>query len=94
MDYHRDSPPPPPNLRHTTTSQILRQTHHSLIDNDPSLKSILSHLDFSASSHHHVHHHLTFRRRRAFLYLSRVGTLDDDFFSGDSNFDRSLSSLL
>lgn len=53
------------------------------------MKSLLSRLDFSASSHFH-HRHPPFRRRRAFLHLSRVGTLDDDFFSGDSDFDRSL----
>ncbi|KAL1565995.1 hypothetical protein AAHA92_01655 [Salvia divinorum] len=63
----------------------------SLIDSDPSLKSLLSRLDFSASSHFHPRHHPPLRRRRrAFLHLSRVGTLDDDFFSGDSDFDRSL----
>ncbi|PIN23387.1 hypothetical protein CDL12_03895 [Handroanthus impetiginosus] len=68
----------------------------SLIDRDPSLKSLLSRVDFSGSSHFHHHHHrhhhhqLPYRRRRAFLHLSRVGTLDDDFFSGDSDFDRSL----
>ncbi|KAG6418693.1 hypothetical protein SASPL_120897 [Salvia splendens] len=59
----------------------------SLINSDPSLKSLLSRLDFSASSQlHRPPPH----RRRTFLHLSHVGTLDDDFFSGDSDFDRSL----
>ncbi|KAI3447582.1 hypothetical protein Pfo_004247 [Paulownia fortunei] len=127
---HHNPPPipplPPPIIRHTSTTQILKQTtslfyshlltfvflssllltfrsnvhsasHYlsSLIDRDPSLKSLLSRLDFSASSHlrqhpRHPHHQPPYRRRRAFLHLSRVGTLDDDFFSGDSDFDRSL----
>ncbi|KAL8508799.1 hypothetical protein ACS0TY_016129 [Phlomoides rotata] len=122
---HRDPPPPPPfpppNIRHYTTTQILRQTASlfyshlltfvflstllltfrsnvqsasyylsSLIDSDPSLKSLLSRLDFSATPHFHHHPGYPHRRRRPFLHLSRVGTLDDDFFSGDSDFDRSL----
>ncbi|KAJ4978280.1 hypothetical protein NE237_009060 [Protea cynaroides] len=33
------------------------------------------------------------RRRRPFLHLSRVGTLDDDFFSGEDDDDRSLFGL-
>ncbi|KAL9150002.1 hypothetical protein ABFS82_12G141400 [Erythranthe guttata] len=81
----------------TFRSNVHSASHYlsSLIDRDPSLKSLLSRLDFSAStsasaSHLHHHHHPTYRRRRAFLHLSRVGTLDDDFFSGDSDFDRSL----
>nr|GMC89039.1 Adenosine kinase 2 [Ipomoea batatas] len=59
-------------------------------DRDPSLKSLLSRLDLSSSQSHHqpIHHHR--RRRGPFLHLSRVGTLDDDFFSGDSDLDRSL----
>ncbi|XP_073044373.1 uncharacterized protein [Primulina eburnea] len=115
---HRNSPPPQLVIRHTTATQILKQTTSlfysnliaflflssllltfrsnvhsasrylsSLIDNDPSLKSLLSRLDLSAPARTHHRHH---RRRGAFLHLSRVGTLDDDFFSGDSDFDRSL----
>ncbi|XP_051152372.1 uncharacterized protein LOC127266235 isoform X2 [Andrographis paniculata] len=81
----------------TFRSNVLSASHYlsSLIDRDPSLKSLLSRLDFSAPSHLHPHPHPRHqppynRRRRAFLHLSRVGTLDDDFFSGDSDFDRSL----
>ncbi|KAH9735115.1 transmembrane protein [Citrus sinensis] len=61
----------------------------SFIDRDASLKSLLSRIDFS--DHHpstarlHRHSH----RRRQLLHLTRVGTLGDDFFSGD-DFDRSL----
>ncbi|KAL3531946.1 hypothetical protein ACH5RR_005467 [Cinchona calisaya] len=64
----------------------------SFVDGDPSLKSLISRLDLSG--HHHYHHHRQNlhirRRRRAFLHLSRVGTLDEDFFSGDADHDRSL----
>ncbi|XP_020549558.1 uncharacterized protein LOC105161374 isoform X2 [Sesamum indicum] len=81
----------------TFRSNVHSASHYlsSLIDRDPSLKSLLSRLDFSSPSHlhhprRHSHHPLHYRRRRAFLHLSRVGTLDDDFFSGDSDFDRSL----
>ncbi|TXG58490.1 hypothetical protein EZV62_016319 [Acer yangbiense] len=65
----------------------------SFIDRDASLKSLLSRLDFTGqhsptrrlnNNHPHLHH-----RRRPFLHLTRVGTLDDDFFSGDDDFDRS-----
>ncbi|OAY42693.1 uncharacterized protein LOC110621303 [Manihot esculenta] len=65
----------------------------SFIDRDPSLKSLLSRLDLAG---HHLHpqhriHRLPPRRhRRPFLHLTRVGTLDDDFFSGDDDTDRSL----
>ncbi|XP_049407691.1 uncharacterized protein LOC125871144 [Solanum stenotomum] len=63
----------------------------SFIDRDPSLKSILSRIDLSGQQLQHPQlqrdHH---RRRRPFLHLSRVGTLDDDFFSGDSDLDKSL----
>ncbi|GAB4856676.1 hypothetical protein Ancab_014591 [Ancistrocladus abbreviatus] len=75
----------------------------SFIDRDPSLKSLLSRLDiagknlhssdsslpghhFATARHHHHHHH----RRRPFLHLTRVGTLDEDFFSGDDDDDRSI----
>ncbi|KAK6140232.1 hypothetical protein DH2020_026030 [Rehmannia glutinosa] len=73
----------------TFRSNVHSASHYlsSLIDRDPSLKSLLSRIDFSDASRLHHHRH---RRRRAFLHLSRVGTLDDDFFSGGSDFDRSL----
>ncbi|KAL0409927.1 UNVERIFIED_CONTAM: Adenosine kinase [Sesamum latifolium] len=57
----------------------------SLIDRDPPLKSLLSRIDFSGVSR--LHHHR--QSGRAFLRFSRVGTLDDDFFSGDSDFEDS-----
>lgn len=38
----------------------------------------------------HLHHPRPLRRRQ-FLHLTRVGTIDDDFFSGDDEFDRSAS---
>ncbi|CAK9147377.1 unnamed protein product [Ilex paraguariensis] len=81
----------------TFRSNVENGTHYltSIIDRDPSLKSLLSRLDISGRSHfpqrdHHNHHLLRQRRRRPFLHLSRVGTLDDDFFSGDDDYDRSL----
>ncbi|KAK6147006.1 hypothetical protein DH2020_017918 [Rehmannia glutinosa] len=76
----------------TFRSNVHSASHYlsSLIDRDPSLKSLLSRIDFSDASRLHNHHHHRHRRRRAFLHLSRVGTLDDDFFSGGSDFDRSL----
>ncbi|XP_027173905.1 uncharacterized protein LOC113773455 [Coffea eugenioides] len=65
----------------------------SFVDGDPSLKSLISRLDLSGNQHYHHHHrhplHIR-RRRRAFLHLSRVGTLDEDFFSGDADYARSL----
>ncbi|VFQ78942.1 unnamed protein product [Cuscuta campestris] len=66
----------------------------SVIDRDPSLKSFLSRVDLSAaaaaSSAPHQHNIRLHRQRRPFLHLTRVGTLDDDFFSGDLDLDRSL----
>ncbi|KAF2289916.1 hypothetical protein GH714_039167 [Hevea brasiliensis] len=65
----------------------------SFIDRDPSLRSLLSRLDLSGR-HLHPHHRIQRfpprRHRRPFLHLTRVGTLDDDFFSGDDDTDRSL----
>ncbi|KNA05416.1 hypothetical protein SOVF_190490 [Spinacia oleracea] len=66
----------------------------SVIDRDPSIKSLLSRIDLAANSHNpsdsissssssSVRH----RRHRPFLHLTRVGTLDDDFFSGDDDDD-------
>ncbi|TKY62140.1 U3 small nucleolar RNA-associated protein 7 [Spatholobus suberectus] len=75
----------------------------SFIDRDPSLRAILSRLDLAGKSNHHGHdlpsqannnnnnnHAHAPRRRRPFLHLTRVGTLDDDFFSGDDDDTRSL----
>ncbi|KAB1223821.1 hypothetical protein CJ030_MR2G012870 [Morella rubra] len=69
----------------------------SFIDRDPSLKALLSRLDLAGT--HGNRHRLSSpedspaalhrRRRRPFLHLTRVGTLDDDFFSGDDEDDRS-----
>ncbi|CAN0926922.1 hypothetical protein LINGRAHAP2_LOCUS35591 [Linum grandiflorum] len=66
----------------------------SFIDRDPSLKSLLSRLDLAGNLHEpnggseiRSRFH---RRRRPFLHLTRVGTLDDDFLSGDDDPDRSL----
>lgn len=65
----------------------------SFVESDPSLKSFISSLDLSGH-HHYQQYQQRYqnlrRRRRAFLHLSRVGTLDDDFFSGDADYDRSL----
>ncbi|XVE96643.1 hypothetical protein REPUB_Repub02eG0240300 [Reevesia pubescens] len=64
---------------------------NSFIDSDPSFKSLLSRLDLHPS-HPHARLHPTRRHtRRPFLHLTRVGTLDDDFFSSDDDHrDRSL----
>ncbi|KAJ8899778.1 hypothetical protein K2173_019478 [Erythroxylum novogranatense] len=64
-------------------------TNHltAFVDGDPSLKSLLSRLDLAGHRFPSDHHHR--RRRRPFLQVSRVGTLNDDFLSGDED-DRSL----
>ncbi|WOG91275.1 hypothetical protein DCAR_0310523 [Daucus carota subsp. sativus] len=66
----------------------------TFIDRDPSLKSLLSRIDISGRSHSSPNSNhqpiLQHRRRRPFLQLTRVGTLDDDFFSGDDHSDKSL----
>ncbi|KAJ7972384.1 Transmembrane protein, partial [Quillaja saponaria] len=76
----------------------------SFIDRDPSLKALLSRLDLAGKGNVNGdgdHHPLRSpddpsqaairrQRRRPFLHLTRVGTLDDDFFSGDDDDDRSL----
>ncbi|GAB2272332.1 hypothetical protein Dimus_007152 [Dionaea muscipula] len=78
----------------------------SFIDHDPSLQSLLSRLDIAGKNlhpsnthsgahtipaprqpHRRRHHHY---RRRPFLHLTRVGTLDEDFFSGDDDDGRSV----
>ncbi|XP_022747654.1 uncharacterized protein LOC111297255 [Durio zibethinus] len=57
----------------------------TFIDRDPSFKSLLSRLDLHPS-HPHARIHPTRRQtRRPFLHLTRVGTLDDDFFSSDDD---------
>ncbi|XP_010529726.1 PREDICTED: uncharacterized protein LOC104806491 [Tarenaya hassleriana] len=62
----------------------------SFIDRDPSLHSLLSRLPL----HHPPHAHPTrLPRRPPFLHLTRVGTLDDDFFSTDDDDRRSLHGL-
>ncbi|KAM6568936.1 hypothetical protein CsatB_016921 [Cannabis sativa] len=74
----------------------------SFIDRDPSLKSLLSRLDLAGNQHQNNRLRSSssdspspatlrrYHRRRPFLHLTRVGTLDDDFFSGDDDDDRSL----
>lgn len=81
----------------TFRSNVENGTHYltSFIDRDPSLKSLVSRIDLLSAStqtqhHHHLRRDLRRHRRRPFLHLSRVGTLDDDFFSGDSDLDKSL----
>ncbi|CAN1160177.1 hypothetical protein LINPERPRIM_LOCUS21837 [Linum perenne] len=65
----------------------------TFIDRDPSLKFLLSHLNLAG---HHLHRNPNnaalprLHRRCSFLHLTRVGTLDDDFFSDDDDSDRSL----
>ncbi|XP_068304173.1 uncharacterized protein [Pyrus communis] len=72
----------------------------SFVDHDPYLKSLISYLDLVGASN--TNHRfprspakspssISLRRRhRPFLHLTRVGTLDDDFFSGDDEDARSL----
>ncbi|XP_020213419.1 uncharacterized protein LOC109797712 [Cajanus cajan] len=72
----------------------------AFIDRDPSLRALLSRLDLAGNTNAHGHGHghdlpspnaaHALRRRRPFLHLTRVGTLDDDFFSGDDDDARSL----
>ncbi|XP_042512153.1 uncharacterized protein LOC122087177 [Macadamia integrifolia] len=69
----------------------------SFIDRDPSLKALLSRLDLAGknarSSEGLRSPDAVNRRRRPFLHLSRIGTLDDDFFSGEGDEDRSLFGM-
>ncbi|KAK9920929.1 hypothetical protein M0R45_029466 [Rubus argutus] len=67
----------------------------AFIDRDPSLKSLLSRLDLAGNTHRarspDSPSPVTLRRRhRPFLHLTRVGTLDEDFFSGDDEEARGL----
>ncbi|KAJ0735953.1 hypothetical protein HanPI659440_Chr11g0438191 [Helianthus annuus] len=66
-------------------SNVETATHSltSFIDHDPSIKSLLSRLHLASTASPHPHH----RHRRPFLHLTRVGTLDDPFFSGDEDLD-------
>ncbi|KAK1426078.1 hypothetical protein QVD17_14746 [Tagetes erecta] len=67
-------------------SNVESATHSltSFIDHDPSIKSILSRLHISTNPP--VPPSIANRRRRRpFLQLTRVGTLDDGFFSGDED---------
>ncbi|CAF1813420.1 unnamed protein product [Brassica napus] len=54
----------------------------SFVDTDPSLRSLLSRLPNSPTRLNHHHHH---HPRAPFLQLTRLGTLDDDFFSTDEH---------
>uniref|UniRef100_A0A5B7AEX4 Transmembrane protein n=1 Tax=Davidia involucrata TaxID=16924 RepID=A0A5B7AEX4_DAVIN len=84
----------------TFRTNVENGTHFvtGFIDRDPSLKALLSRLDISGKNLYsssseplvHHHHHQRRRHRRPFLHLTRVGTLDDEFFSGDEDNDRSL----
>ncbi|KAM0065611.1 hypothetical protein Hdeb2414_s0003g00116661 [Helianthus debilis subsp. tardiflorus] len=68
-------------------SNVETATHSltSFIDHDPSIKSLLSRLHLASTASPHPHHR--HRHRRPFLHLTRVGTLDDPFFSGDEDLD-------
>lgn len=70
----------------------------SFIDRDPSLKALLSRLDLAGNTNSNRFRSpedpssAAFRRHRRspFLHLTRVGTLDGDFFSSDDDDGRSL----
>ncbi|WJX84631.1 hypothetical protein P8452_67184 [Trifolium repens] len=70
----------------------------TFVDRDPAVKSLLSRLDLAGNVNHQhrqrsPQYHpspAALRRRRPFLHLTRVGTLDDDFFSGDDDDGRTL----
>ncbi|KAK4272869.1 hypothetical protein QN277_021365 [Acacia crassicarpa] len=73
----------------------------SFIDRDPSLNSLLSRLDLAGNSNQHRLRSpddpsstgLRRHRRSPFLHLTRVGTLEDDFFSGDDDDGRTLFGI-
>ncbi|KAE9455703.1 hypothetical protein C3L33_12398, partial [Rhododendron williamsianum] len=74
----------------TFRSNVETGTHllTTFIDNDPSLRPLLSRLDTASAAtttNPHSSASTPRRRRRPFLHLTRVGTLDDDFFSGDED---------
>ena len=70
----------------------------TFVDRDPSVKSLLSRIDLAGNANYQhrqrsPQYHpspAALRRRRPFLHLTRVGTLDDDFFSGDDDDGRTL----
>ncbi|KAF6151241.1 hypothetical protein GIB67_002940 [Kingdonia uniflora] len=69
-----------------TTVETGTRIFTTYIDRDPNLKSILSRLDLAGKNlRDNENHHSRIRRRQPFLHLSRFGTLDDDFFSGDDD---------
>nr|GEW38888.1 transmembrane protein [Tanacetum cinerariifolium] len=72
-------------LTFSLRSNVESTTHTltSFIDHDPSIKSLLTRLHLTSPPPPRA---LT-RRRRPFLQLTRVGTLDDDFFSSDDDVD-------
>ncbi|CAN4121530.1 unnamed protein product [Withania somnifera] len=78
----------------TFHSNLHNSTHYltSFIDLHPSLKPLIDLTSSAGGQNRRDHHHRRDlrRQRRPFLHLSRVGTLDDDFFSGDSDLDKSL----
>ncbi|EOA28893.1 hypothetical protein CARUB_v10025139mg [Capsella rubella] len=55
----------------------------SFVDTDPSLRSLLSRLPLNSHPHATTRSHN--HRRAPFLQLTRLGTLDDDFFSTDEH---------
>ncbi|KAM1195227.1 hypothetical protein ACFX13_022265 [Malus domestica] len=81
---------------------VKNRTHllTSFVDRDPSIKSLISCLDLaSAGNTNHRFSRSPAKspspislclRHRPFLHLTRVGTLDDDFFSSDDDDARSL----
>ncbi|CAN4117080.1 unnamed protein product [Withania somnifera] len=74
----------------TFHSNLHNSTYYltSFIDLHPSLKPLIDLTSSAAAGGGGRDTHR--RQRRPFLHLSRVGTLDDDFFSGDSDLDKSL----
>ncbi|GLT89786.1 hypothetical protein SLE2022_077570 [Rubroshorea leprosula] len=67
----------------------------SFIDRDPSLRALLSRLDLHPNNPDARLHPSRRPTRRRLLHLTRVGTLDDDFFSSDDDHrDRSLFGSL
>ncbi|XP_052174936.1 uncharacterized protein LOC127789899 [Diospyros lotus] len=77
----------------TFRSNVENGTHllTAFIDRDPSLRSLLSRLDMAGKPLHSSQVSAVRRRRRPFLHLTRVGTLGDDFFSGDDDAERSVN---
>ncbi|KAL9256936.1 hypothetical protein AKJ16_DCAP02316, partial [Drosera capensis] len=63
----------------------------SIFDRDPALRSLVDRLDTAASSNKIMYKSRDIRRRggsgrrRPFLHLTRVGTLDEDLISGDED---------